>query len=232
MLLLTRERNAIMICKDCQQDKPEEAFSYLPASHRFVRTCNACRKAKAAATISSMVRVCRECGKGYRPTSGNSWYCSDSCRAQHNVPLSAYVIFERDRFRCIYCGRSSIEDGIALAIDHIVPYALGGAGTPNNLVTACSNCNHSKSCYELPASVADRILAVVHARDLANGINEARQLAADGSYYQREAPERYRDRSHDTQPESLSLSDLALIAAAWQPSQFWTVNPPEHEALT
>lgn len=50
-------------------------------------------------------------------------------------------IFERDDFACVYCGASDV----ALECDHVVPVSRGGSNEPENLVTACRNCNRSKS---------------------------------------------------------------------------------------
>ncbi|KAL2501467.1 HNH endonuclease [Forsythia ovata] len=53
--------------------------------------------------------------------------------------LSRKNIFYRDNFTCQYC--SSSEN---LTIDHILPIALGGEWTWENLVTACARCNSRK----------------------------------------------------------------------------------------
>ena len=82
--------------------------------------------------------------------------------------------FERDRYQCRYCGRPLIlSDVLALltvidplrfpwhpnwkfgyihpafpptipTVDHVVPVVLGGGNDPDNLVTACWPCNHTK----------------------------------------------------------------------------------------
>lgn len=51
-------------------------------------------------------------------------------------------IFQRDNFRCVYCGRSSSET--QLVIDHIQPFILGGDESMSNLQTLCWDCNSSK----------------------------------------------------------------------------------------
>lgn len=59
-----------------------------------------------------------------------------------------FSVFERDGFRCVYCGRSA-KDGqylsVAFHADHLYPHAHGGADADDNLVTACSDCNIGKS---------------------------------------------------------------------------------------
>lgn len=55
-----------------------------------------------------------------------------------------FQILERDSFRCQYCGRTP-QDGVKLHVDHVVPRSKGGSNDPENLVTACQDCNLGKS---------------------------------------------------------------------------------------
>jgi hypothetical protein len=59
------------------------------------------------------------------------------------VPLGLrYAILERDRFRCLACGRSpATHAGLALHVDHVVPWSKGGATSAENLRTLCAECN-------------------------------------------------------------------------------------------
>lgn len=73
----------------------------------------------------------------------------DLCRRLRLRPLSTrlrFRILERDRFRCVYCGRGG--DQIILHVDHVVARVDGGGDEPSNLVTACRECNLGKR--ELP----------------------------------------------------------------------------------
>ncbi|MFB6568261.1 HNH endonuclease [Streptomyces noursei] len=54
-----------------------------------------------------------------------------------------YEILRRDSHTCRYCGATAPD--VPLRIDHVTPVALGGADTPDNLVTACQDCNSGKS---------------------------------------------------------------------------------------
>jgi 5-methylcytosine-specific restriction endonuclease McrA len=55
-----------------------------------------------------------------------------------------FEIFQRDNFTCQYCGRTK-KVGIKLVIDHKVPVSKGGTDSPENLITACDECNLGKS---------------------------------------------------------------------------------------
>lgn len=58
------------------------------------------------------------------------------------VKLNRRNLFARDRNQCQYCGKhfSTSE----LSIDHVLPRALGGQDTWENLVCACVKCNARK----------------------------------------------------------------------------------------
>jgi hypothetical protein len=56
-----------------------------------------------------------------------------------------YAVLNRDRFRCVICGRSPATNlGVVLHIDHIVAWSKGGKTVLENLRTACSDCNLGK----------------------------------------------------------------------------------------
>lgn len=50
------------------------------------------------------------------------------------------AIFERDGYRCHYCG----TDVGPFEVDHVIPLSRGGTSDPGNLVVACRKCNQSK----------------------------------------------------------------------------------------
>lgn len=52
-------------------------------------------------------------------------------------------VMERDDYRCQMCGRT-VEDGVKLHIDHIVPVSKGGTNDMNNLQVLCHKCNLAK----------------------------------------------------------------------------------------
>lgn len=62
------------------------------------------------------------------------------------VPFSKRNVFVRDKFKCVYCGKSSNR----LTIDHVIPVSKGGKTTFDNCVTSCRVCN-SKKGNRLPS---------------------------------------------------------------------------------
>ena len=55
-------------------------------------------------------------------------------------------VLNRDKFRCVFCGKSPATDiGTKLHIDHIKPFSKGGTSTLENLQTLCEECNLGKS---------------------------------------------------------------------------------------
>jgi hypothetical protein len=52
--------------------------------------------------------------------------------------VSKRLVLIRDKHTCAFCGREGHT------IDHIHPRSRGGQNTWQNLVTACTNCNHKK----------------------------------------------------------------------------------------
>ena len=53
-----------------------------------------------------------------------------------------YEVLRRDNFTCRYCGAKAPD--VVLHVDHVIPVALGGSDKPENLVTACADCNSGK----------------------------------------------------------------------------------------
>ncbi len=102
---------------------------------------------------------CIACGQEYvtvKPLQQH--YCSGECAVKakrlraskryEQFGKPAYLairfrVFERDNFRCRYCGRSP-DDGAKLVIDHILAKCKGGQDELSNYVTACVECNAGK----------------------------------------------------------------------------------------
>ena len=51
----------------------------------------------------------------------------------------AWLVFERDDFRCRYCGARK-----PLSVDHVDLYEERGATVPENLISACKPCNKTR----------------------------------------------------------------------------------------
>jgi len=58
-------------------------------------------------------------------------------------------IFERDEWRCVYCGEQF--PAAELTLDHVEPRARRGDRSEGNLVTACRACNTRKGHRRLSA---------------------------------------------------------------------------------
>ncbi len=61
-------------------------------------------------------------------------------RPRPKVCLSRREVFRRDHYTCQYCGKQTQN----LTIDHVIPRRLNGPHSWENVVTACSICNHRK----------------------------------------------------------------------------------------
>jgi len=57
-----------------------------------------------------------------------------------------WQVLQRDNFVCQACGASpSLQPGLRIDVDHIVPWSRGGDTTEGNLQTLCQPCNLGKS---------------------------------------------------------------------------------------
>lgn len=71
-------------------------------------------------------------------------------------------VFERDRFRCAYCGEVFAPE--ALTVDHVQPRQRGGDRSGGNLVTACRPCNTAKAGRRLSEYLRENPTALEHFR--------------------------------------------------------------------
>jgi len=55
-----------------------------------------------------------------------------------------FEIFQRDNFKCQYCGKN-VSEGITLEVDHKIPHSRGGKDEFDNYTTSCKDCNLGKS---------------------------------------------------------------------------------------
>ncbi|GAB4266632.1 MAG: HNH endonuclease [Pararhodobacter sp.] len=71
----------------------------------------------------------------------------DFVKPRKRVAFTRFNLFLRDEFCCQYCG--SRKD---LTFDHVLPRALGGVTSWENVVAACAPCNLRKGSKTLRAS--------------------------------------------------------------------------------
>jgi len=61
----------------------------------------------------------------------------------HEVRFTRETLFERDHYRCQYCGDHFEADD--LNMDHVIPRDRGGRTSWENIVTSCIQCNSRKA---------------------------------------------------------------------------------------
>ena len=72
----------------------------------------------------------------------------------YNVRENRHQIFERDRYKCAYCGKQLTR--FTATLDHIKPVSDGGDNSYDNVTTACLACNSEKTGKPLGGFLADR----------------------------------------------------------------------------
>lgn len=68
-----------------------------------------------------------------------------------------FEVLRRDGHTCQYCGAKAPD--VQLHVDHVVPLALGGSDKPDNLVTACRDCNTGKASIAPDAPLVQKLSA-------------------------------------------------------------------------
>ncbi len=70
-----------------------------------------------------------------------------SCDMRKGIaPKLRYQVLQRDKFKCVLCGKDAKEE--LLEIDHIKPVVYGGTNDFKNLRTLCAECNKGKMLAE------------------------------------------------------------------------------------
>lgn len=156
-------------CKICREE-----FSTTVSKNEKVCYKRKCRKAyseikrrKKRELEVGVEMICKNCGKKFPKRKRKLYkdkYCSKKCfkeaikkakKKQKSIYLlnkrkTYFNIFERDGFRCMYCGKTPKDDKVKLVIDHIMPIVKGGKSEPQNMITSCSKCNNHKYNRLLP----------------------------------------------------------------------------------
>ncbi len=130
----------------------------------------AARIEKTKARRAALVSPCQRCGEGFTPCSEPCGqrsafgplgkYCHD-CRAIDDriekygtayEYVNPCVVFRRDGWRCQHCGCATPESLVGNTklpktptLDHILPFARGGAHSYANTQLLCRACNSRKS---------------------------------------------------------------------------------------
>lgn len=109
---------------------------------------NVCPARRAIVLVDKGKAEMLENGAGYVHTETRVFSLPSVIRLMYHVRrpiptrrLSRREAFLRDRYRCQYCGKESRD----LTIDHVVPRVRGGKHEWENVVAACSHCNHKKA---------------------------------------------------------------------------------------
>ena len=108
---------------------------------------NVCNEKRAIVLVSRGKAEVLEHGRAFLRSPSQRIQCPSVIRLVYLIKrprlqarLTRREVFLRDNFTCQYCGTRSRE----LTLDHVVPRQRGGKHTWENLVSACSACNHRK----------------------------------------------------------------------------------------
>lgn len=73
-------------------------------------------------------------------------FCKTGPKYYGTAALNQRNLWARDGYACVYCHRSlhELRGGEQLSRDHVLPTSKRGQDTWDNVVTACSRCNHQK----------------------------------------------------------------------------------------
>lgn len=91
-----------------------------------------------------------------------------------HIVLSRKNILKRDNNSCLYCGSRE-----KLTIDHVIPRSRGGDDSWENLVSACTSCNHRKG-NRTPREAGMKLLSkpfrpnhIIYLRDFYGNVHES-----------------------------------------------------------
>ena len=145
------------------------------------------------------MRACKRCNKEFEPKVHNQIYCCLECRTEAETEAKEerarprFAIFQRDHFKCVYCGRSPIEDNVTLVIEHVYPRVSGGDSSLYNVVTACSDCNRAKGWRMIPMDVYKRIIRrnIKLNKGISSKVRQEIKLILDSAYPYRTVTNKY-----------------------------------------
>ena len=109
---------------------------------------NLCSKRRAVVLVLNERAQILENGLGMFHSTASNFPIPSVIRLFHLVRrpipirrLSRREVFLRDGYTCQYCGLITKN----LTLDHVIPRVRGGTHVWDNIVSACSKCNHRKA---------------------------------------------------------------------------------------
>lgn len=160
-IIITADKKACEVCG--------EEFTPVHSNHRYCS--DECYAADSPARYQWREKVeCEGCGTLFTKEYWNQRYCTTDCRDIHYQEPNSngrgrFIILERDKFRCFYCGVTSYGDNVELHVDHVVPRSEGGKDIASNLATACAECNQQKGDTRLLPDTEEQVLSEVERRN-------------------------------------------------------------------
>ena len=103
--------------------------------------------------IPDEIEVCRKY-RAERTATSPRLEVSESEIDYYNVRENRLKIYERDEYRCHYCGKQLTR--FTATLDHVKPVKEGGNNSFDNLVTACLGCNSEKNARAVGDFLAER----------------------------------------------------------------------------
>ncbi len=137
-------------------------FTLVRKSVEFLEELGAIRKegepGGGAATLYKVlipeeIEACREAMKARSVEEGKTVDIETEVDF-YNVRENRHKIFERDGYRCRYCGKQLTR--FTATLDHVKPVSAGGDNSYDNVATACLACNSKKTGKPLGDFLADR----------------------------------------------------------------------------
>lgn len=113
---------------------------------------NYTKHSKMADGLRSFCRSCQaKARRRYKDSGGRNAEIHRRRATKYGVPSDSWrrdEVFERDAYRCTYCGIATSTDEInksySATIDHFVNMSNGGSNTTDNVFCCCKNCNEKK----------------------------------------------------------------------------------------
>jgi hypothetical protein len=124
-----------------------------------------------------------------------------------------FAIFARDGYARRYCGRQS--DQSPLVIDHVTPVAQGGTNDPENLITACNDCNAGKAA-KTPTQAAptehDRLRLSQERNEQISALESAKAAMAAREEFRQLIVNLWCDLRNQDEADSRTISLMAHFA--------------------